>query len=57
MTAELVAERGFHHLSVEAIAARAGITRAVIYQQFGDLDTLLHAVIERETSRALAQIS
>lgn len=57
VTAELVAERGFHALSVEAIAARAGITRAVIYQQFGDLEALFHTVIERETSRALAQVS
>ena len=57
VTADLVAERGFHTLSVEAIAARAGITRAVIYQQFGDLDTLLHAAIERETARALTQVS
>ncbi len=57
VTAQLAAEYGFHTLSVEAIAGRAGITRAVIYQQFGDLDTLLHTVIERETSRALAQVS
>ena len=57
VTAELVAGRGFHQLSVESIAGQAGITRAVVYQQFGDLGTLLHAVIERETSRALAEVS
>jgi AcrR family transcriptional regulator len=54
---ELVVEQGFHAVSVEAIARRAGITRAVIYQHFGDLRTLLEAVVERETSRALAQVS
>lgn len=54
---QLAVEQGFHAVSVEAIARRAGITRAVIYQQFGDLQALLEAVIERETSRALAQVS
>lgn len=54
---ELAAEQGFHAVSVEAIARRAGITRAVIYQHFDDLHALLEAVIEREMARALAQIS
>lgn len=56
VTAELVARGGFHGLPAETIARQAGITRAVIYQQFGDLDGLFHAVIERETARALAQV-
>lgn len=54
---QLAVERSFHAISVESIAQRAGITRAVIYQHFGDLPALLEAVIERETSRALAQVS
>ncbi len=54
---QLAVEQGFHAISVEAIARRAGITRAVIYQHFGDLQTMLETVIERETSRALAQVS
>jgi AcrR family transcriptional regulator len=54
---ELAVEQSFHAVSVEAIARRAGITRAVIYQHFGDLHALLEAAIERETSRALAQVS
>ncbi len=53
----LAVERSFHAVSVEAVAQRAGITRAVIYQHFGDLQALLEAVIARETSRALAQVS
>lgn len=57
VTAELVVEHAFHGVSIEAIAQRAGITRALIYQHFGDLQTLLEAVIERETVRALAQVS
>jgi AcrR family transcriptional regulator len=57
VTARLTAERGFHTLSVEAVSARAGVTRALIYNHFRDLRELLEAVIDRETSRALAQVS
>ena len=57
VTAQLIAEAGFHAASVEAISRRAGVTRALIYQHFGDLQTLLEEVIERETSRALAQVT
>jgi AcrR family transcriptional regulator len=57
VTARLVAERGFHAISIEAVSARAGVTRALVYNHFRDLRELLEAVIERETSRALAQVS
>jgi AcrR family transcriptional regulator len=57
VTAQLVVERAFHGVSIEAVAQRAGITRALVYQHFGDLQSLLEAVIERETGRALAQVS
>ncbi len=53
----LAIERGFHAVSVEAVAREAGITRAVIYQHFRDLQGLLEAVVDRETARALAQVS
>src|SRR3954453_18514206 len=54
---QLAVERGFHAVSVEAVAQEAGITRAVIYQHFRDLQGLLEAVVDRVTSRALAQVS
>jgi AcrR family transcriptional regulator len=54
---QLVVEQGFHAISVESIAQHAGITRAVIYQHFGDLQALLEAVIDREMTRALSQVS
>ena len=57
ITTRLVAERGFHEISIEAVAARAGVTRATVYNHFRDLRDLLEAVIELETSRALAQVS
>lgn len=53
----LAVDHGFHAVSVEAVAREAGITRAVIYQHFRDLQALLEAVVDRETSRALAQVS
>ena len=57
VTTRIVAESGFHSVSVEAVARHAGITRAVVYQHFGDLRALLEAVVARETARALAQVS
>jgi AcrR family transcriptional regulator len=54
---DLAIEQAFHAVSVEAVAQRAGVTRAVIYQHFRDRHALLEAVVDRETSRALAQVS
>jgi AcrR family transcriptional regulator len=56
VTKQLVGKQGFHNLSIEAIAKRAGITRPVIYQHFEDLDALLEAMLEREARRALGQL-
>lgn len=57
VTTQLAVEQSFHAVSIEAVAHRAGVTRAVIYQHFGNLRALLEAVVDRETSRALAQVS
>src|SRR5690349_11954451 len=57
VTTELVGERGMHDLSVELVARRAGVTRAVVYQHFKGLKQLLEAAIEREMTRARAQVS
>jgi AcrR family transcriptional regulator len=57
VTKKLAEERGFHDLSIEAIAKRAGITRPVIYAHFEDLDALLEAMLQREAMRALKQLA
>jgi AcrR family transcriptional regulator len=57
VTREIVAEQGFHAVSIEAVARRAGITRPVVYGHFGDLDALFEAMVEREGSRALGQLN
>jgi len=53
----VVAQRGFHAVSIEAVAREAGITRPVVYGHFRDLADLLEALVEREAARALAQLA
>jgi AcrR family transcriptional regulator len=55
-TKAVVADQGFHAVSIEAVARRAGITRPIVYRHFDDLPALLDALVERETARALAQL-
>ena len=55
-TKTIVAERGFHAVSIEAVAREAGITRPIVYGHFNDLPGLLEALVERETARALGQL-
>jgi AcrR family transcriptional regulator len=57
VTTQLALDQSFHGVSIEAVAQAAGVTRALIYQHFGDLDSLLKAVVAREMSRARAQLS
>ena len=52
----VVAEHGFHGVSIEAVARGAGVTRPIVYRHFRDLGALLDALIERETLRALVQL-
>jgi AcrR family transcriptional regulator len=55
-TKELAGERGFHAVSIDAVARRAGITRPVVYGHFDDLSGLLRALVDREGERAVAQL-
>lgn len=57
VTLELLCDEGAHAVSIDAIARRAGITRPVIYSQFGDLVGLLDALSDREEKHVLAQIA
>lgn len=51
----LVLARGFHEVSIDAVAKHAGITRAVVYQHFDDLSALFDAVVDRAFARAAEQ--
>jgi len=57
VTKAIVGEAGFHAVSIEAVARRAGITRPVVYGHFSDLGGLLEAMLSRETARAQAQLA
>ena len=57
VTIRIVAEQGFQEVSIESVARRAGISRPIVYEHFGDLQGLLEAVVEREMSRAFSQVS
>ena len=51
-TKAIVAERGFHGVSIEAVAREAGITRPIVYGHFQDLNGLLESLVDREAARA-----
>jgi AcrR family transcriptional regulator len=54
---EVILDRGYARISIEAIARAAGITRPVVYDHFPNLNRLLHAVIEREERISLEQLA
>ena len=57
VTKAIVSSDGFHAVSIEAVARRAGITRPIVYAHFQDLAGLLESLVQRETGRALAQLA
>jgi AcrR family transcriptional regulator len=57
VTLDLVVERGFHALTIEAVAQAAGVTRPIVYKQFTDLSGLVVALIDREEDRAISQLA
>jgi AcrR family transcriptional regulator len=56
VTKRIVVSQGFHAVSIEAVARRAGITRPIVYGHFNDLPGLLEALVDREGARALSQL-
>src|SRR3954451_17495913 len=55
ITHAIVDAEGFHAATLNRIATEAGVTRTVIYQQFGDLGGLFVALVDREAQRAGSQ--
>ena len=53
----LFAERGFDGTSVEEVAARAGVSKPVVYEHFGGKDGLWQVVVEREVHRLLTSFT
>lgn len=56
-TKALVGEQGFHGVSIEAVAKRAGVSRPIVYGHFGDLAGLLESMLQREGESALRQLA
>lgn len=57
ITHAIVDAEGFHAATLNRIAAGAGVTRTVVYQQFGDLAGVFIALVDREAARAGAQFA
>ncbi|KII00565.1 TetR family transcriptional regulator [Streptomonospora alba] len=54
---ELFAERGFDATSVEEIAARAGVSKPVVYEHFGGKEGVYAVVVDREMQTLLEMIA
>lgn len=57
VTRDIVDAEGFHAVTLDRVAGECGITRTVIYQQFGNLSDLLLAMVDREYERAAASFT
>lgn len=54
---KLFAEKGFEAVSVEEIAAKAGVSKPVVYEHFGGKEGLYAVVVDREMNYLLHSIS
>jgi AcrR family transcriptional regulator len=54
---QLFAERGFDGTSVEEIAARAGVSKPVVYEHFGGKEGLYAVVVDREVGQLLDTVT
>lgn len=52
----LFAEKGYEAVSVEEIAAEAGVSKPVVYQHFGGKEGLYAVVVDREMTDLLGRI-
>ncbi|NGN66536.1 TetR/AcrR family transcriptional regulator [Streptomyces sp. A7024] len=48
----VIVSAGHDRISIDAVAKRAGVARAVVYGAFGDLGALLTALLDRQQARA-----
>ena len=53
---ELVAASGLRNLTMDDVAARAGVGRMTVYRRFGDRERLIDALAIREVRRCLAEL-
>jgi AcrR family transcriptional regulator len=53
----LFAERGYDGTSVEEVAARAGVSKPVVYEHFGGKEGLYEVVVDREVQSLLTSFT
>jgi AcrR family transcriptional regulator len=53
----LFAERGYDGTAVEEVAARAGVSKPVVYEHFGGKEGLYAVVVDREVQRLMDSFS
>ncbi len=53
----LFAERGYDGTSVEEVAARAGVSKPVVYEHFGGKEGLYAVVVDREVTALLDRVT
>ena len=53
----LFAEKGFDATSIEELAARAGVSKPIVYEHFGGKEGLYAVVVDREMARMLHRIT
>jgi AcrR family transcriptional regulator len=53
----LFAERGYDGTSVEEVAARAGVSKPVVYEHFGGKEGLYAVVVDREMTQLLSSVT
>jgi AcrR family transcriptional regulator len=54
---KLFAEKGYEAVSVEEIAAKAGVSKPVVYEHFGGKEGLYAVLVDREMTYLLASIA
>jgi AcrR family transcriptional regulator len=50
---EVAEVEGFHAVTIDRVARDAGVTRTLLYNQFGDLAGMVSALVDRETGAAM----
>jgi len=53
---QLFYERGFTRISMDAVAARAGVTKRTLYNRFGSKDALFGEMLKRQSTLAIERI-
>jgi AcrR family transcriptional regulator len=57
VAAKLFAAKGFEVVTIEEIAAKAGVSKPVVYEHFGSKDGLYAVIVDREMNVLLAMVS